>query len=197
MFEDLCIKTWICLICVQLSEIFWTILKVGIRKYLLNNSSFVLEQLKARVLESRRIFKSKSLYFSIYALVIDLDLEAFLIMKPEHIKEAIPNFGPRIKFEKLYNEFLCGLGEVVIVDNANKINTTPLPKIDTSNSDTDNNLDEDLDQITDEMLISLNTDIPKINEVMFSSGSKENTYLKSAKVLLLLNNFKTFIRNLF
>lgn len=50
-------------------------------------------------------------------------------MKPEHIKEAIPSLAVRIKFEHLYDKFLSGLDEVIIlnVPDANNVPYTWIP----------------------------------------------------------------------
>lgn len=97
-------------------------------------------------------------------------------MKPEHIKEAIPSLGERIKFENLYTKFLSD--EVLIVD---EINQNHLQEMDALN--TDNNMD--LDQISDQILISLEKEVPKISEVMFANAPKQKNNLRTPKVLLL------------
>lgn len=119
---------------------------------------------------------------------IELDFESFLIMKPHHIKDAIPSLGPRIKFENLYEKFLSGLDEVIIVDQTNQENETPIQEVCAVNTNDQKmcamNTDADinLNQTSGEKLMSLEEDIPKINEVMWSTAPKEKNYLRTAKV---------------
>lgn len=97
----------------------------------------------------------------------DIDFEAFLITKPDHIREAIPSLAIRIKFENLYSKFLSGLEEAEILDTINEKNAVSLYEMDAEPS-------FQIDQII--------TIPPKKNEVIFSSSTKEKTSLRTAEV---------------
>lgn len=56
--------------------------------------------------------------------LLEVDVESFLCMRPDHIKEAIPSLGPRIKFETLYAKFLNTIGDVfIVIENKEKDET--------------------------------------------------------------------------
>lgn len=105
------------------------------------------------------------LNFTYASTSTDIDFETFLIMKPDHIKEAIPSLGPRIKFENLYSKFLSG-SELIIWDKTN---------------------DPILDEMDKEATVDIGQMIftmppPNKNEVMSASSSKEKSYLQTAEV---------------
>lgn len=100
-------------------------------------------------------------------------------MKPEHIKEAIPNLGRRIKFENLYSKFLSGLDEVIVVNSKNDVS---IEEIDTSNTEMD------FGRISDQLLMTLDKENVENNQIMIPNVSKEKTYLQTAKVLVLLSD---------
>lgn len=86
-------------------------------------------------------------------------------MKPEHIKEAIPSLGQRIKFENLYSKFLSELDDVVIVNTNEKIVAS-------------------LDEMETEEIVDINLLLtsPRKSEVMPCNIPKERTHLQVAQV---------------
>lgn len=91
------------------------------------------------------------------------------MMKPDHIKEAIPSLGLRIRFENLYAKYLSGLDEVIILD---KTNVKTVDLLDIMDGENSVNIDRFLEPLPS----------PNKFEVKLASSSKEKIYLRTAEV---------------
>lgn len=102
------------------------------------------------------------------------------MMKPDHIKEAIPSLGLRIRFENLYSKFLSGLDEVIVLENVNEKTEVLLDAMDGEDS-------VDIDNILDTF------PSPDKSEVKFAGPSNEitPTRLRNAEVFnfVFVNDF--------
>lgn len=106
----------------------------------------------------------------------DIDFETFLMLKPNHIQEAIPSLGQRIRFENLYEKFLSGLDEVIVLEKANDKNPVLLEAM------------NDYQDCSIGNILNIDTlPSPKKSEV--TVVSKEITHLRTAEVFSSVVSF--------